>query len=215
MRDRYVERDGDAYAIKLRANLPPGPAWPRRSDTRMGRYLRGLAALWERVAQATGVLLKREADPRTTQDMLDDWEAAFGLPDECRVEPQSDDERRTRLVEKMTSKGGQRPADFIALATVLGYPTITITEFSPFTCARSRCGTATAPKMGHPSIRYVWLVTLPGSQGTWFRAGTAGGGRCGRDPQLKWDHAEELECVFRKRKPAHTKVIFAYTGVLS
>jgi uncharacterized protein YmfQ (DUF2313 family) len=46
---------------------------------------------------------------------------------------------------------------------------------------------------------------------TWFRASK---GQAGTDPHLRIALALDLECVIRRWRPAHTVVLFDYSGVL-
>ena len=59
-----------------------------------------------------------EADPRTTIQFFTDWERIAGLPDSCCGTDAASTlaERRARLVEKITSTGGQSRQYFIDLA---------------------------------------------------------------------------------------------------
>ena len=106
-------------------------------------------------------------------------------------------------------------------AAALGYD-ITITEYRPAQCALTQCGfhhtseadgalLVNGAGCGTPTIRFVWRVTINEPRLTWFAVG-AGGGRCALDPLLRIRRAEDLECALEKIKPAHTKLIFAYTG---
>ncbi len=67
-------------------------------------------------------------------------------------------------------------------------------------------------EIGPPEIRHVWRVRVSNSVLEWFRLGE-GGGEVGVDPHVWFGRAEELECVFRRLKPAHTSLVFNYEGV--
>lgn len=99
----------------------------------------GRGEAWGRVDARAQDLLRRETDPRFTFQMLADWERAFGLPNSCVTRPQTLEERRTALLAKMTTLGGQSRAFFIAAATALGYA-IRIVEWSPYQAGVSHCG---------------------------------------------------------------------------
>jgi uncharacterized protein YmfQ (DUF2313 family) len=72
----------DAYLAQLAALLPTGPALPREADSVLMRLL-GMPAAELAAVQARVDALLAEADPRITAELLPDWEAAFGLPDDC------------------------------------------------------------------------------------------------------------------------------------
>lgn len=220
MSDSYMRRHGEDYAEAFAALFPTGAAWPRDADSDFMRLIAGLAQIWgEELAQRADDLLVRETDPRITLEMLPDWERAFGLPDPCTAEPLTIGDRQRALVAKMTTLGGQSRAFFIAVAASLGY-TISIKEYSPFMCGVSQCGdtrpTGTSGEqfrweIGPPEMRFYWTVKVGGLRLTWFRVG-GGGGRCGVDPHLRIALATDLECVLRRWKPAHTEIIFDYSG---
>jgi uncharacterized protein YmfQ (DUF2313 family) len=142
--------------------------------------------------------LREEADPRTTVEMLPDWERVAGLPDPCAGQAQTLAERRQRLVAKLAARGGQSIAYFVGIAAQLGY-TVTIEEFRVFTCV-SRCIDALNP----PPWQHAWRVRAPTNT---VRTMTAESG-CD-EPLASWGN-QILECVIGRLKPAHTHVIFAY-----
>eukprot|EP01037_Dinobryon_pediforme_P018401 gene18401-18670_t len=173
--------------------LPTGPAWPRDADAKQTLLLGAWAKLWGDVVDARAAdLLERESDPRLTQEMLSDWERNFGLPDECSVETLTTSDRINALISKMTIEGGQSIPFFQSVAA-------------------NRCGDASW-SVGPPEMRFYWRVFVLGTRQTWFRAG-AGGGQCGIDPMVRISFATDLECIFRRWKPAHTEVDFDYSMI--
>jgi uncharacterized protein YmfQ (DUF2313 family) len=62
-------------------------------------------------------------------------------------------------------------------------------------------------------MRFYWTVDVGATRLTWFRVGT-GGSQVGVDPHLRIALATDLECVLRRWKPAHTEVIFNYSGLV-
>ena len=219
MPDRHVRRSGADYAEAWAGLLPQGAAWPREPDSVLMRLLSGQGAIWGDPVDARAAdLLEREADPRATLEMLADWERAFGLPEPCVQEPLTVEERRLALLQKMTGEGGQSRAWFYALAMSLGY-VIRIVEFSPFMCGISRCGDTRRTgthgeqfrwEIASTDIRFRWIVRVFGSRVSWFRMGS---GRCGVDPMVRISQAEDIECLFRRYKPAHTEIAFDYLNV--
>jgi len=179
------------------------------------QFVAGLAGIWGYVDSRAADLLERETDPRQTLEMLTDWERAYGLPDKCLAEPLSIHDRQVALVARITAKGGQSRAYIIALAESLGY-TITIEEFAPFMAGVSQAGD-TRPVgseyfrwyIGPAEMRFYWTVHVSGARLTWFRA-TAG--QAGVDPHLRIGLATDLECILRRIKPAHTEIVFDYSG---
>lgn len=216
-RDRHIRRDGDDYAEALAALLPTGPAWPRYPDSVLMRLVSGLAQIWGLVDGRAADLLERESDPRTTLELLDDWERNWGLPDPCFAQGHTIGERQQILVEWMTLEGGQSRAFFIGMAARIGYA-IRITEYAPFMCGISECGDTRDAfgdwrwQLGPPEIRFNWTVHVDTARLTWFRVG-GGGGELGVDHHLEIGLALDLECMLRRWKPAHTEVLMDYSGL--
>lgn len=200
-------RSGDAYGDQFAAMFPRGRAWPVDEESVFQRVARAIAMVWGSVDARISDLVEIESDPRTTVELLPEWEAAFGLPDTCVQAPLTISARQRALAERMTAKGGQSRTFFIAVAARLGY-TITIREFSPFMCGVSRCGDP-AWAIGPAEIRFYWTVAVASPRLTWFRAGA---GRAGVDHHLEIGIADDLECLFRRWKPAHTEIAFDYSG---
>jgi uncharacterized protein YmfQ (DUF2313 family) len=184
--------------------------------------VRGLTAIWGFVDSRAADLLERESDPRQTVEMLDWWERAWGLPDPCLAIPQSVAERQIVLVNKMTMLGAQSRAFFMSFATAIGY-TITIQEYAPFMVGVSRVGDTTYQntltggdnlhmrwQLGAPEMRFYWTIAIGGVSLTWFRVTK---GQAGVDPHLRIGVPEDLECIIHRYQPAHTQVIFDFSGI--
>jgi uncharacterized protein YmfQ (DUF2313 family) len=137
--DRHVTRDGNDYAEAMQALLPLGQAWPRGNDSVLMKVVRGLTRIWGDFEIRASKLLEMESDPRSTIELLPDWERNWGLPDPCYAEPQSVAERHLALVMRMTMEGAQSREFFIEVAAQIGY-TITISEYRPFFIAMDGCG---------------------------------------------------------------------------
>lgn len=196
--------DRAAYLTFLQSLLPPGQAWSFDHLSMFTRVLNVAAGELARIHARADDLLN-EADPRNTLEMMGDWERNYGLPDLCTGDIETLQERRRALVQKVTGTGGQSKAYFQAIAETLGYQ-IVIDEYRPFIAGISRCGDVL--NGGH-DVRYHWRVRVLGPRLTYFRAGTS---RCG-EKLMSIRRAEDLECILRRLKPAHTNLIFAYEGV--
>ena len=186
------------YRAQLQALLPQGAAWPRGGDAQLTALLDAMAAEMARL-DARGDALVDEADPRTTYELLPDWERVAGLPSACTAGvAQTVAERRDALVGRLTERGGQSIAYFVALAAKLGY-TVTITAHR----AR-RCGVAIGTAFGGTDWQFVWDVN---SALNTVRK-RACGSPCGEAFGV-WQNTT-LECVINDDKPAHTVVRFVY-----
>jgi uncharacterized protein YmfQ (DUF2313 family) len=221
--DRHVRRSGDDYAWALLSLLPQGQAWPRDPGTTLVKTITGLAEEWGFFDGRAADLLERESDPRATLELLPDWERNWGLPDPCFAGlPQTIGDRQKLLVLKMTLLGAQSREFFIEAAARLGY-TITISEFAPFMAGVSQAGDTRKPPLdpnplvgeyrwyiGPKEMRFYWTVHVGLGKLTWFRASK---GQAGVDPHLRIGKALDLECLIRRWKPAHTEVVFDYSGL--
>lgn len=215
--DRHIRRSGADYARAFANLLPIGTAWSRDPDSVLMMLTRGQAEIWGgKVDPRAADLLETETDPRKTNELLPEWERAFGLPDLCVPQTLTSDGRRAALVEKMTRNGGQSIAYFNSVAAELG-KTATITEYSPFMCGVSQCGD-TRPtgaaneryywETGPAEMRFYWKVKLEPTFIHWFRAGS---GRCGVDPMVLIGRQGDIECLFKRWKPAQTQAVFDYS----
>jgi uncharacterized protein YmfQ (DUF2313 family) len=186
------------YLAQLQALLPPGSALTRATDSDLTAILDVAAGELARVEARADVLIE-EADPRTTSELLSDWEAVYGLPDPCLPLNAGITERRAALVARITGVSGQSQGFFIALAASFGVA-VTITEF---TVARAGMLRAGQPCNGL-AWAFAWRVNAPAIATIRFRAGSPAGA------VLQSAGSAILECLFARLKPAHTKAFFAY-----
>lgn len=192
------------YRTQLQALLPLGSAWPRSPNTTLTKLLDAFALELERVGDRALQVLE-ESDPRSTIELLPDWERVCGLPDTCSAGLATTiQERRAAVVAKLTAIGGASIAYFTDLAASMGYD-IEIEEFRPFITGLSRCG---AMLLGDHPVRHQWRVRVVGPRFTQFRTGAS---QCG-DRLGKIARAEDLECKLKRLKQAHTTLIFSYEG---
>lgn len=188
------------YLEQLKTLLPPGQAFPREAGTTLHNLLDGMSIELARV-DGRGEALPLEANPASTNELLTDWERVAGLPDKCSgVLEETLQGRKNALIAKLTSTGGQSPAYFIELASVLGY-TVTIEEFRPFRAGMSSAGDALT---NGPWV-FTWRLHAPETSIIAFRAGVSAAGE-----RLRTWGNDTLECKINQLKPAHTIALFAY-----
>ena len=242
--DRHVRRSGDDYASAFTDLLPRGAAWPREPETVLMNLIGGLSMIWGDPVDARAAdLLERESDPRTTAEMLPDWERNWGLPDPCYAEPLTVNDRRIALVQRMTIQGAQSRQFFIDVAHQIGY-TITITEYRPFMVGIDAVGDnrtigtgATmfdqfdhvilnplgTPVQAGQYSEYPYVFGPPENRFYWtVHVGQTrltwfrcASGQTGIDPHLRIGIATDVECVLNRWKPAVTSIIFDYSGSTS
>jgi uncharacterized protein YmfQ (DUF2313 family) len=64
--------------------------------------------------------------------------------------------------------------------------------------------------LGPLEVRYYWTVHVHDAKLVWFRVTS---GQTGVDPHLRIGLADDLECLLNRWKPAHTQIIFDYSGL--
>lgn len=183
----------EQYLTHLQALLPQGAAWPREPDAVLTAVLTAMADGLAR-AHNRALDLIEEADPRTTLELLADWERVCGLPDLCAGPSATIAGRRAQVIARLTATGGQSPAYYVALAKAMGFD-ITITERRARYHGRRTCGTP----YGDQSMQYVWEVHLPPDTVVPRRYGQGFAG----EPYATWG-AQALMCLLDRLKPAHT-----------
>lgn len=217
--DRQVRRSGNDYVEPIVQLHPQGQAWPSwNQESVYMTWINGVSQIWGDVDGRADDFLRRESDPRTTIELLPDWEKAFGLPDDCLAEPLTVGDRQKALVMRITMEGGQSRQFFKDLAAQVGQQ-IEIIEHSPFTCGISQCGDTSYltdsgfPRWecGDPTMRFYWTIAPAKPRLTWFRTG--GPSVCG-DHLLTIGQYTDSECLFNRLKPAHTELAFDLTRQL-
>jgi uncharacterized protein YmfQ (DUF2313 family) len=174
-----------ARCIQLILKLfPPGPAWTHTPGSKLYNLAEALAEELFRV-ENRGMELIAESDPRTTTELLEDWERVLGLPGDCVGLAETLAARRAAVVSKLISRTAQTKAYYISLASTLGY-TITENEIIE-----------TPP--------HTFSLILPADTTRSFRVNQ---NRVG-DHLREWGD-ELLECVIEDNKPAHSVVLFQY-----
>lgn len=188
------------YADQLEQLLPPG----RINKPRVGPNIRAvLEALGEEFARAHGRVdqLLLEQGPRTTTELLADWERVVGLPDGCAGASASVNVRRAAVLARLVSGGGQTRDALEALGLVLGFP-ITIEEHKVF-----RIGSRIGDRLYGVEGGWPWTITVhaPVATAQFFQAGSSSAG----DPLSSFE-TSTLECNLSRARQAHSHVLFAY-----
>jgi len=192
----------DEHALILQALLPPGAAWTREQTATLTNVLLAWADGFVLVDQMWDELAN-EADPRTTWEMLAEWEALCGLPGECFGSAETIAQRRAAVVSHLTLLGDQSPAFLTELAAANGYDVEIIDGYRPFVA-----GSLAGEELRGDEWAFVFTVVADARTVHWFTAGCAAG-----EP-LAWWGNDPLECIINRFKPAHTVALFAYTSPL-
>lgn len=97
-----------------------------------------------------------ELDPRTTVQLLPDWERVYGLPDAGLIDANTVAERQARLTAKWLQTGGLSRPYFQAMLEQAGY-TVLIDEPRGFFTGVNRCGDRL---YSPPACAWYWRVRL-------------------------------------------------------
>jgi len=189
--------NAENYLQQLQALLPTGLAWAKSSSTTLAKLLTAFAEEFKRVDYRADDLLN-EADPRTTNELVAEWEYLAGLPDLCTGIPATIALRRELLVSKLTNTGGQSKQFYIDLAAKLGFA-ITITEFK-----RYRVNSRVNDPLNGEDWAFAWRVNSAQTTVRTFNVKSRV-----NEPLASWGNTA-LECAITRLKPAHTHVQFAY-----
>lgn len=175
------------YLEQFMALLPPGRIWPQRPESEMQQLLLALATRLATLHEEIVFDYWVELYPATTFDLLPEWEEMCGLPDPCAPAAQTIQERRARVIQRLTVLPRPTMQYLQELIERLGYPGSVITETGA----------------------HQFTVNVPNPRVTYFRTGSS---QCG-DLLGKIDRADDLECLLNEQKPAHLTIVFNYSGV--
>lgn len=193
------------YSKVLRRLFPSGWAWDRinDSDSTLYKLIDSLAIEYCRIHDRANQLIK-EVDPRTTFELLEDWERLLGLPDSCDPdEDKSLEERRTRVVQILTTRGGQNEQFYKELAANFGFSVdvISAEDQPPFLVGQARAG----DRLTNGNWKYAFIIKAPAEFLIRFKVGQSTVGQ----PLVKIGN-NTLQCLMEKHKPAHTVVLFSF-----
>ena len=193
------------YLKLLQSLLPKGKLWNRVFGSWIAEYLYGQAEELARIENRSVVLLK-ERNTLSTNEMITDHELELGLPDECTRDYNLIlSERRLAANVKLTSTGQQDKQYFIDIANKYGYEA-TITEYTPFWVGIGGSG----DPVGDQETIFYWKLTVyTEEEAVPFIIGAGAAG----DPLQKIsDLLNTIFCFVNKYKPAHTVLLTEIFG---
>jgi len=193
------------YSNLLKRLMPNGLAWLNKNikGQSLNELLDAATIEFARVDDR-GIQLIDELDPNKTVEMIEDWERLLGLPDECdNVEDPTLQERRSRITQVLTTRGGQNIEFYKTIVSNFGFDPaeITIEEPKQFKAGMARAG----DPLTNGDWIYAIIVKAPADVIVKFRAGLSTAG-----DRLVEVGNETLECLMQKYKPAHTILIFSF-----
>lgn len=190
----------DSYLDQLQALLPPGRLArdPNAVLTRLlGAFADGLARVHLRADN-----LVDEEDPRTTLELLPDYERVTSLPDPCLGPAPDIPTRRAQLSALMLLRGSLSIPHLIGVAASYGF-TITITKFPPSVAE----GMAAEDGVTEDDWAFAFQVNAPlTTEISEFQAEASGA----EDALATWGNTT-LECVINRYRPGYATPIYAYT----
>lgn len=210
----------DKYLKVISDLLPNGKAW---EHVKCSPLIKGMSYEFARFEERVRHFLGSELDPRLSVELLPDWEALLGIPDECTPENQTIERRQEQVVQKLTAQGGIDAAYYEFVGSQLGFA-IEVLNTPDFRVGISRVGqeltnheplNSTLFRVGINRVgtqlrlygwRFYFIVKVPASELEQFRVGAK---RVG--DRLVETGNELVECTIKKLKPAHVGVVFRFT----
>ena len=187
------------YGLQAAKLLPRGILWTVRAGSVWEGLLRGLGAEMGNVDERVVDYL-RESDPRTSDELIPDWERVLNIPGTCGNLEETSVARRFQIVSKLTAQGGQSISYFVSVALSLGFA-VTIEEFPMAETGVTVCG----DELNGEDCRFVWTIHAPSATPFFFRIGESGAG----DPLVASD-VTVLECTIQDLRPAQSELFFEY-----
>jgi uncharacterized protein YmfQ (DUF2313 family) len=128
----FEDQTNDSYVIPLLQLLPPGPIWRYEDGDEFYSLLQALSYALLRV-ESRGEDLVEEFDPRTTFELLADWERVLDLPGDNPSPASTLAERRAAVHAKLLGHGDPTVSFYEGVADGLGYgATVAHKLYSPF-----------------------------------------------------------------------------------
>jgi len=200
MKKDFTPNTVDVNAQILADMLPGGRLFDAKNinGSNFRKMLEALAQELTRI-QIKIYEISTEDDLETTTNLIEQWEKALGIPDECFSNTVSIDQRRKQIVAKFAKMNVQTEDDFISLAKYFGY-NITISYGDvhgtfpiTFPWVFALDGRAARHTM---IIRFV-DINKPGSTFPWIFP-------------VVWGEPNIIICLFEHLKPANVKIVWQY-----
>lgn len=116
----WISLLGDSLDALLR-HLPQGVGWLawRWPGKTAFKFVSALASLFDDAMDKL-CAVSRELDPRTTIEMISEWETALSLPDPCLPTATTIEERRRNIWFRLNKKRWSKASDWHQLAAMFG-----------------------------------------------------------------------------------------------
>ena len=200
LKERTQTQQADILAQYLRDdNLHEAK---NREDSTLRKILIGLASEWLNFRSKINEV-SNEYNPKTTTQLIEEWEQFVGIPDNCIPVASTIEQRRLNVLLKLAGINAATEKQFKNVASILGY-NIEVsngvsTSTFPLTLPFLLISEALAP--------FTIVITLPSSiQPNGFPL-TFPFTLTSQQPAI-------LDCLFNKLKPANTQLFFRYSNAL-
>lgn len=173
-----------------------------KEDSTLRKILIGLASEWLNFRDKINEV-SNQYNPKTTTQLIQEWEEFVGIPDSCIPIASTIEQRRLNVLLKLAGINATTENQFKKVAEILGY-NIQVsngvsTSTFPLTLPFLLISEASAP--------YTIVITLPSSlQPSGFPL-TFPFTLTAQQPAI-------LNCLFDKLKPANTQLFFRYSNAL-
>lgn len=192
-----------AWREALIGLLPPGAALNRQQGSVLARVLEAIGACL-REAERRTLSLVAQFDPTVADELLEDWERLYALPDECLDPPAGDEQRRQRVNMRRLMLGDAKPEYFRQMVISLGYPDARVEEFRPFR-ANSKCTAA----INQGGWRYAFRINVVAAANV---VSATANSSCTAALRTWGDPG--LLCLLSRYRPAHAVVLVGYVDSL-
>jgi uncharacterized protein YmfQ (DUF2313 family) len=199
MNQNFDQNSIETNTALLAAYLPQGKMYDAKNirDTNFNKLLTSFAQEYTRIQEKINELSYEDYIAQT-QELIENWESALGIPDDCFTNTVSLTQRQLQCVVKFAQMNIQTEADFIQLAATLGYQ-IEILHgivYSVFPMllpallgsAKSARFTMIIKFLNMDKPQNVFPMTFP----------------------FVFQGQNVMECVFNHLKPANVRIIYWY-----
>lgn len=183
------------YAELVLSLFPRGMAWCHKQ---LQPLATAIAEECRRIHVFAEQLLD-EADPRTTTELINEWEADWGLPAKCTGQLSTLEERRAALTNRVVGMQDQSRQTWIEYAARIGY-VITITEYAAGDTVPGR------PDIPPADAAFAVQINAPLTSYRERQMGEEMGGAF-----ASWGDNSLLECSMQEIVPSHLILLFSYT----
>lgn len=192
------------YLYLLQSLLPWGKIWTREADSNLALLLEGLGVEFCRIESRMDDLLN-ERDTRLTDELLEEQEREYEIPEYCSDLAKTEAERRTVLHTKFLATGRQDKKYYGEIGNNLGI------SFILFEHNAARCGSAVCSDYcGAASVQFYWTPGIYHNPSV-LNYAYAGDVEAG-DYLMELPNLKIMVCLFNLYRPAHTINLWGFWG---